>query len=125
MTATKTGAPLFTEPVCDWDINKIALCYWSRFYDNIYEHPESPEDRIIENDDLLDKWVKDQAKKMDERKKENSKNSDRHKHSSTMDMPEVIIFDDAEDLLEEYRDELWDGTNKRYEEDDEDFIDEF
>lgn len=99
----KTGTPPFEGVTSDWNINQVALAFWSNFYDNIYEHPERPEQKIIDNDDLLDKWVEDQAKKMEEMSKKNSK---KYKNASnTLDYDEVIVFDeglmDDEDDYEE------------------------
>lgn len=114
--STKTGSPLFDGPVMDWNINQVALVFWSNFYDSIYEHPERPTQKIIDNDDLLDKWVEDQAKKMEDRAKKNSSSST---YSKTLDHDEVIVFDndlieeldeeDAEDeeLVEEYYEGGW------------------
>lgn len=100
--STKTGSPLFDGATTDWNINQVALSFWSSFYDNIYEHPDRPEQKIIENDDLLDKWVQDQAKKMEERARKNSKGY-RDKKISALDHDEVIVFD--EELDEELTDE--------------------
>jgi hypothetical protein len=40
-----------------------ALCLWSKMYDNVYEHSESPVDYIIEDDDMLDGWFICQKRK--------------------------------------------------------------
>jgi len=34
-----------------------ALLNISRMYDNIYEHPECPDDKVMEDDDALDGWM--------------------------------------------------------------------
>ena len=46
-----------------------ALLNISRMYDNIYEHPECPDDKIIEDDDALDGWMILQKRKNDKDKK--------------------------------------------------------
>jgi hypothetical protein len=43
-------------------------------YDSVYEHPESPNDKIIEDDDCLDGWFIDQRRKNEKIKKENEIN---------------------------------------------------
>ena len=40
----------------------MRLVYWSSFYDDIYNHPERPDEDTIKNDKLLDAWV-DRANK--------------------------------------------------------------
>lgn len=47
-----------------------ALINISRMYDNIYEHPECPEDDVIEDDDALDGWMILQKRKNDKNKKQ-------------------------------------------------------
>lgn len=44
------------------------LILMSKMYDNCYEHPESPPEDIIEDDDLFDGWMLVQKKKRDEEK---------------------------------------------------------
>lgn len=79
------------------------MVWWTAFYDSVYEHPERPEQRIIENDDLLDKWVEDKAKEAEERSR---KNSSKYKNApmSALDHDEVIIFGEEieEEIEEEY-----------------------
>lgn len=51
----KTGTPVFNGVSSDWDKNKIELCYWSNFYDNIRENcPELPESLFEDDDKLFD-----------------------------------------------------------------------
>lgn len=40
----------------------------SRMYDNVYEHPECPSDKIIEDDDMLDGWMILQRRKVEQSK---------------------------------------------------------
>lgn len=90
----ETGTPLFPKTVSEWNPSQVALAYWFNFYDTIYEHHERPPARVIENDDLLDKWVMDKTKEAESRAKKNSNvNSSR----KAMDYDEVIVFDDADD----------------------------
>ena len=62
ISATKTGAVLFSGNISDWDVNKTMLCYWSNFYDNIYAEYERPEDFIIKDDEMLDNWLENQVR---------------------------------------------------------------
>jgi len=47
-----------------------ALINISRMYDNIYEHPECPDDPVIEDDDALDGWMILQKRKNEKAKKQ-------------------------------------------------------
>jgi hypothetical protein len=109
--STKTGSPLFEGPVMDWTINQVALVFWSNFYDSIYEHPERPVQKVIDNDDLLDKWVEDQSKKMEDRARKNSSGGSGLK---ALDHDEVIVFDN--ELIEELDDEDEDDEEEIIEE---------
>jgi hypothetical protein len=103
--SVKSSTPPFHGPVSDWDINKVRLCYWSAFYDSVWEHPERPDERTIENDDLLDHWVKKQADENEQRARNNSKGVNK----SALDHDEMIIFGDeegGEDDTEEYYEEV-------------------
>lgn len=89
----------------DWNINQVALCFWSNFYDNVYEHPERPPQKVIENDDLIDKWAKDQSKKMEDRAKKENKGYD-SKTTSVFDHDDIVVFD--EEFADEHAEELED-----------------
>jgi hypothetical protein len=107
--ATKTGSPLFDGPTVDWNINQVGLVFWSTFYDNIFEHPERPDQRTIENDDLLDRWVEQKGKEIEERARKNSRAMS-NPSSSAFDHQEVITFEETDEELnwleqEEYEDE--------------------
>lgn len=83
--------------------------FWSNFYDNIFEHPERPEQRVINNDDLLDKWVEEKSKEMEDRARKNSRGYNKASMSAH-DHDEVIIFDEEEweEILDEEYDEYED-----------------
>lgn len=53
------GSSVFSGPSAEWDRNKVALCYWSDFYDSIYGHPTPPPDDIINDDSRLFDWIRD------------------------------------------------------------------
>lgn len=48
---------LFGRPIVEWTEEQRNLVLWTRFYDNIYESPDCPSSRIIEDDDALDGWL--------------------------------------------------------------------
>lgn len=61
--AKESGSPLFEGEASSWDKNKLALSYWSEFYDTILRHPECPPEEVIANDEQLQNWINDQAQK--------------------------------------------------------------
>lgn len=63
---------LFNHAAEDTTDEQRALINISRMYDNIYEHPECPDDKIIEDDDMLDGWMIFQKEKRDKEKKQDS-----------------------------------------------------
>jgi len=91
--ARKTGSPLFDGSIANWDINKLHLVYWSAFYDGVYEHPERPPQRIIENDELLDAWVHEQTEALEKRAREGRQASPTSAPLSAADYDEIVIFD--------------------------------
>jgi hypothetical protein len=107
-----TGSPLFGGIVADWNPSQVALAYWFSFYDNIYEHPERPPMKVINNDDLLDKWVEDKTREMEKRAKKGDTSNTVSR--GALEYDEVIIFDNAD---EEYYEDLVasDGDGDSYE----------
>lgn len=70
----KTGN-LFDRPSSMLTKDQIILCSFSNMYDGVYEHPESPSDKIIEDDDCLDGWFIAQKRKNEKFKKEQEGNA--------------------------------------------------
>lgn len=85
-----TGTPIFSGPIGDWDINKVSLCWWSKFYDSVFEHPERPPQHIIEDNKELDRWIEMQYKKNEAERKRKTLSSGGHKSAFAHD--EVIVF---------------------------------
>jgi len=54
---------LFDKPICQFDVDQKNLTYWSQSYDSVFEAYERPSDDVINDDEALDKWFEDQAKK--------------------------------------------------------------
>lgn len=62
---------LLKSGVFDFEIltpDQVALCLYSRMYDNVYEHPEKPTEKVIADDDMLDGWFAKQRKEIEESK---------------------------------------------------------
>lgn len=60
---------LFDRPAVDLTRDQITLCSYSFMYDNVYEHPESPAEEVIFDDDCLDGWFIYQRRKHEKEKK--------------------------------------------------------
>lgn len=94
----KTATPLFPEETVHWDINKLQLTHWSSFYDSVFEHMERPDDYVINNDELLDKWVEQQAEEFKQRARELSQSHGGmgrgQRARSAEDYDEVVYFND-------------------------------
>lgn len=61
---------LFSTNISDVTEEQRALINISRMYDNIYEHPECPDDKVIHDDDMLDGWMIFQKRKKEKDKKQ-------------------------------------------------------
>lgn len=61
---------IFDGAVIDWTDDQRTLFKVSQMYDNINEHPECPENIVIEDDDMLDGWMIIQQREQNKAKKE-------------------------------------------------------
>ena len=66
-SAKKNAASIVDFPLSRASNIQLSLFYWSNVYDNVFEHPESPSDDIVSDDEALDTWLDN----------EHSKNSDK------------------------------------------------
>lgn len=57
---------LFGIPIIDLAEDQKTLILWSKFYDNVYESPDSPSQQVVEDDDRLDGWLILQRRKADQ-----------------------------------------------------------
>ena len=67
--ASKKTYSLFDKPAIDLTRDQISLISYSTMYDNVYEHPESPSEKVIEDDICLDGWFIAQKRKHEKDKK--------------------------------------------------------
>ncbi len=58
------------KPACDFTRDQLSLCTYSSMYDNVYESPESPNEKVLEDDDCLDGWFIVQKRKYEKDKKQ-------------------------------------------------------
>jgi len=66
----KKSSELFKRHTVDITKDQKVLAHYSIMYDNIYEHPESPNDKVIEDDDCLDGWIIKQRRENEKNKKQ-------------------------------------------------------
>lgn len=64
------GGKLFNKSPINFSRDQLSLCSYTAMYDNVYEHPESPDPKVIEDDDCLDGWFLHQREKRDKTNKE-------------------------------------------------------
>lgn len=64
-SAKKTGQDLFGGIISEWDYNKVYLCYWSNFYDNVFESMDCPEEHILKDDEMLDNYLEQKRQERD------------------------------------------------------------
>lgn len=67
------GGQLFNKNPIDFTRDQLSLCSFSQMYDNVYENPEKPVDKIIEDNDCLDGWFIFQKRKAEEEKPKDEK----------------------------------------------------
>jgi len=60
---------VFGSDSSDYTDEQRVLINLSRMYDSVYEHPDCPNDDIIEDDDALDGWMISQKRKREKEKK--------------------------------------------------------
>lgn len=69
---TCNKANVFEGCASSWTDEQRSLVNITKMYDNIYEHPECPNDKIIEDDDALDGWTIVQKRKNEKNKNQQS-----------------------------------------------------
>lgn len=60
---------IFGKPVIELNPEQLSMIGTSKMYERVMEHAESPDSKIIEDDDALDGWVLYQSEKAKEEKK--------------------------------------------------------
>ena len=68
--AGKKQSNVFGKPTYQLSKNQAALCGFSSMYDNVYESHESPDAKVIEDDDCLDGWMIQQRRDVEKQKKQ-------------------------------------------------------
>lgn len=99
--ASKTsGDTLFGRPSTTYTTEQALLCYWAMMYDSVYESLEKPSDKVINDDEALDKWFETQKDKRDKDNKKRTVGQDIfHGHASggASQQEQFIMVDNEED----------------------------
>jgi hypothetical protein len=66
----KKVSEVFGKPSIDFTRDQLALCGVSSMYDSVYESPDSPNEKVVEDDDCLDGWFVAQKRKYESDKKQ-------------------------------------------------------
>lgn len=89
---------IFPKTATEWTDDQRLLVSFTRMYDNVYEHPECPDEKVINDDDVLDGWFIYQKKKREREKKENKSNRSFQSGSSrNMDRAQEVFLTPNED----------------------------
>lgn len=92
---------IFPGAVSEWTDDQRSLVNYSRMYDNVYENPDCPDDKVIEDDDILDGWFIFQKKKRDREKKQANSKSFNSRNSKLDSAQEVFLMVNPEQSAEE------------------------
>lgn len=65
---------VFDKPVINWTDEQKTLVVLTKMYDSAYEHPDCPNDKVIEDDDMFDGWMIYQRRENDKAKDKNRAN---------------------------------------------------
>lgn len=112
---TKKSGNIFGKPAYQLTDTQRILVSWSTMYDSIYENPDAPPDDVIENDNLLDQWIKQQSNERKKKIKEKYKGPTARSfsmNSKISNSQEIgIVVNSVEDLKKVY--DLNDEGSKR------------
>lgn len=93
---TVKNHPIFPGPVCDWSDEQKTLVTISQSYDNIYQHPDCPEEDVIDDDYALDGWSILQNRKIKEEKKQKGVDNILSKHKNAQEI--FMVAETDQDL---------------------------
>lgn len=93
---------IFPHPAVEYTEEQKSLINLSKMYDNIYQHPECPDDDIIADEDALDGWMliqKDKIKKEKLKSGVNSRMSSKVAKSNHVFIPSSEAPDEIQDII--------------------------
>jgi hypothetical protein len=87
---------IFNEPIVEWSEEQKSLVAFSQMYDNIHQHLDCPDDKVIEDDDALDGWSIYQNRKLEQEKKKKGVNSIADKYDKAQEI--FLVANDAQEF---------------------------
>lgn len=94
---------VFKGNVTSWTDDQRTLVNYSKMYDNVYEHPDCPEDSVINDDDVLDGWFIFQKKKREREQKQSQFNSTSKKNKLD-NAQEIFLMPNENQTIEDIMD---------------------
>jgi hypothetical protein len=112
-SCNKSIVNIFGKTTTELTEDQSALIYWSQLYDSVYEAYERPSQDIIDDDDLLDEWLKSQSEKAerDANKRSIGDSSSGGVSSRVMQHGEVFMAT-SENMINTAEGRGWGGGNK-------------
>ncbi len=95
--ACNKNSKLFDDCVAKWTDDQRLLYSMSQMYDSVREHPECPDEKVIEDDDMLDGWMIYQRREQSKNKKIKNLNG----KNSLKDSKEIFLFPKDEEQFQE------------------------
>lgn len=90
-SSCKNGSEVFGVASIRLDANQLTLVSYSQMYDNVFESPDCPNDKVVEDDICLDGWFIKQRRDSDQQKKEQQVN-DSIKNEKIANSQEVFVM---------------------------------
>lgn len=93
---------VFGKPTIEWTDEQRNLAVITKMYDNAYEHPECPDNHIIEDDDMFDGWMI--SIRRDNEKQKKNKQSEKRLGDKLSNSGEVFLMANSRDEAKEIYD---------------------
>lgn len=93
---------LFGENPVDYTDEQKILVQWSKIYDSAYQHPESPSDEVIEDDDMFDGWLILQRRERENQHKQSTAKNLTNNQSILNCSEQFYVAETAEDAQKIY-----------------------
>ncbi len=103
VNAMKTGESLFGRPMSEYTTDQLMVCYWSNFYQSIYEMmpDDRPPEQVIEDDAALDAYMKDWSAERSREATASQSKKNKYGMPSAWDFGEALVMksnDNYEDV---------------------------
>tara|TARA_R110002020_G_scaffold250273_2_gene464351 strand:- start:2075 stop:3127 length:1053 start_codon:yes stop_codon:yes gene_type:complete len=96
----KTQSNLLGKPTYRFTKDQLTLCAYSSMYDNVYESSETPNEKVIKDDDCLDGWFITQRRKHEKDKKKREVEG-MISNSKIANSQEVFVVADSQEAADE------------------------